>query len=340
MRTRGARSAGRAEGVSPARCAGAASAVALLLVLSGCGQPAVDGGSATSARPHRESGTGSEQVIPGGSGDGRARSSGAAPDLPAGETGPRTDLEDELRGTLDEVQDGTGIRGGIVVRDESTGQEVVVDADFPVRAASTAKVVVVMARFRVASSGGPAVTATDRELMHRALAESDNEATDVLYTALGATAEQRAASLEEVYGLLGVAPGNPGAGWGEALVTARDGTAPIAALREPPAWLGSDNAQSIREDMSVTAQTLDPSQAFGVGAMAPTGTTDPAEVYLKNGWLAELDGRWSVSSIGAVTTTACDLTVSIATFGAPSYQEGMAAATAIAEPLVAECEAS
>ena len=123
-------------------------------------------------------------------------------------------------------------------------------------------------------------------------------------------------------------------------MTARDGVALIAALREPPAGLGPDNAQSMRADMSVTAQALHPSQAFGVGAVAPTDATEGAEVYLKNGWLAELDGQWSVSSIGAVTTTACDLTVSIATFGAPSYQEGMAAATAIAEPLVAECEAS
>lgn len=56
-----------------------------------------------------------------------------------------SDREERLREAVSELQEETGIGGGVVVTDGSTGETVAVDADFPVRAASTSKVAVVMA---------------------------------------------------------------------------------------------------------------------------------------------------------------------------------------------------
>lgn len=248
------------------------------------------------------------------------------------------DLEDELRSAVTQLQEDTGIRGGVVVTDETTGAAIGLDEDFPVRAASTSKVAVVMAWFRTVTEQGREAAEQDEQLISEALANSDNTATNALYTQLGATPEEQYRALLDVYELVGVEPDEQSQGWGESLVTAEDGMKLIRAVRNPPEWLGEDNARTMREAMGASQDGYDASQSFGVGVLARDEAVDN-EVYLKNGWLAEEEGEWSVSSIGMVTGSSCDLSISITTFGAATSEEGMAATSAIAEPISQWCEA-
>lgn len=247
-------------------------------------------------------------------------------------------LDAVLQAAIDQVQHEHGIRGGIMVRDETSGKQTAIDADFPVRAASTSKVAVAMARFRLAATSGVELTEEDYQLIHDSLAYSDNAATQAIFEQLGVTPHDQYQALLEVYRLLGMDGIEESTGWGQTLVTARDEINLLEAIRTPPDWLGVHAAQVIHDDTRITAEDYDASQNFGVGSLIHHGALDIDDVFVKNGWLPERNGRWSVVSTGALTGPQCDLTVSITTFGAENAAEGMDASTTIAEPLAQYCQ--
>lgn len=183
----------------------------------------------------------------------------------------------------------------IVVRDRRTGAVWRnADAGTPISACSTPKLAMVVDLLLRADAGTITWRADDRDLMHRMLHSSDNDAATTLWDRYGG--ERVFAPRFRSFGMteFSFSPGHPDS-WGWMMVTANDLERLIDfALTKLPA---RDRAYLVREMRSVDgSDSVDTNQQWGVwgaGADALPGN--------KNGWADDNDdGSWLMNSVGFV----------------------------------------
>ncbi|QIS05475.1 tat pathway signal sequence [Nocardia brasiliensis] len=183
----------------------------------------------------------------------------------------------------------------IVVRDRRTGAVWRnADAATPISACSTPKLAMVVDLLLRADAGTVTLSADDRELMHRMLHSSDNDAATTLWERYGG--ERVFAPRFRSFGMteFSFSPGHPDS-WGWMMVTANDLERLMNyALENLPA---RDRAYLVREMRSVDgSDSEDTNQQWGVwgaGADALPGN--------KNGWADDNDdGSWLMNSVGFV----------------------------------------
>ncbi|MGI5165843.1 serine hydrolase [Spirillospora sp. CA-253888] len=194
-----------------------------------------------------------------------------------------------LTRALDRYLDGRAGRLSVAVRDLATGHGYAYGARMRTATASVVKVDIVLALLLKAQRRGRTLTAYQRDLAARAVKESDNAATDVLWGMIGGGAGLAAAHRR--LGLRDTVPG-PGGAWGSTRTGTADRLRVLAALESGP--LSAANRRYLRGLMEDVA----PEQAWGVSAAGGRSGT-----ALKNGWLPRRadGGRWTVNSVGRVT---------------------------------------
>jgi hypothetical protein len=139
---------------------------------------------------------------------------------------------------------------------------------------------------RVARDQGRAVTASEQAAIAASVRNSDNEAAEQLYRALGGDEVLR--HLEAVCNVA-VSTAQPGY-WSLAQITAVDATEIFACvLRVVPEYPGGD-------ELLTDLQNVDPNGAFGIKSALPETET----VSLKNGWTRHSTTRtWNVNCVAA-----------------------------------------
>lgn len=184
---------------------------------------------------------------------------------------------------------------GIVVRDRRTGAAWRnPDAATPIWACSTPKLAMAVDLLLRDDSGAIALTAEDRELMHRMLHSSDNDAATTLWDRYGG--EQTFAPRFRLFGMtdLRFADQHPDS-WGWILATANDLEQLMHfVLEELPARHRNYLVGELRSvDGGDSFETNQRWGVWGAGAQATPGN--------KNGWSNDNDdGSWLVNSVGFV----------------------------------------
>lgn len=215
---------------------------------------------------------------------------------------------------------------GMVVLNRETGDEVTVNAGAETSAASLSKVVVAMSLLRLLDEQDEEITVDNEYLLEDALANSGNDATALIFDQLGAEHEDSTAYFAETYELLGITNTVPELGWGAEITSAEDQSRVIEALTTTPDWLTDEDVELIRGFMDPTQGYPSYTQGFGVGLLAdesswPEGVSVD-EVVVKNGWLADDDGTWSVNTIGQATINGEVVDMVVTTHGAPNSECG------------------
>lgn len=137
---------------------------------------------------------------------------------------------------------------------------------------------------RAAHAAGRPVTATERELVRRAVRSSDDDATEVLYRRLGGDVVLR--HLRETCGVA-VATERRGY-WALTQITAVDATRMFdCVLRLAPRWPGGG-------ELLADLRTIDDGGRSGIATLLP-GTT----VSEKNGWTYHSATGWNVNCVVA-----------------------------------------
>ncbi|NHU86174.1 hypothetical protein GWK18_11380 [Kocuria sp. JC486] len=234
--------------------------------------------------------------------------------------------EDDMQATLDKAVEGAradlGIEVGVAVRNRDTGETVLVNDQRSASAASLSKVVVAMSFLRQQDAAGQELPAGDRALLADSISKSGNESTAVLFGRLGPDDAAATDALADTYDLLGTEDTVPELGWGAESTTASDQLKVVDALADPPDWLGAEDAALLRSLMSPTPGYPSYSQGFGLGVLANPAVVPEGSVVegvtAKNGWLADDDGQWSVSTIGQARVDGTPYEIVFTTHGAPN----------------------
>ncbi|WP_412539288.1 serine hydrolase [Longispora sp. K20-0274] len=196
----------------------------------------------------------------------------------------------------------------LAVVDHVRGTTTLYHADDTFRTASIVKVAILAELL----DREPELSDDDRALAYQMITVSDNDAATDLWDAIdGATG---LTDLVDRLGLAHTVPGEDGA-WGVTTTTAADQVRLLDAVTGPGllATLMSE----------VTAD-----QRWGVTAAARPGES----VLVKNGWMNwdDVDGTWSVNSIGRITGPGVDVTIAVLSTGATTEERGIAAVEAVA----------
>ncbi|MDO0939399.1 serine hydrolase [Streptomyces sp. DG2A-72] len=165
------------------------------------------------------------------------------------------------------------------------------------------------------------LTAAERRSAEAMIRTSDNDATNVLWRAIG-----EAEGLDTAGERLGLSStrGGPGMRWGLTQTTATDQVKLLraifargpAALARPPEGLNEASRACIRELMGSIAQDQD----WGVSAAGSPGS----RWALKNGWLRRTTtGLWVINSVGQVTVHGRRYLVSVLSSGNASIKSGI-----------------
>ena len=302
----------------PSRALAVSALLACLLVAPGCGgHPA----------------TGTAPVADGAEAPGPERPQGD-PSLAPEDARVDPELQHRLEELVDRAERDHGVAAGISVLDRAGATRAEANATATVRTASISKVPIAMAYLGDLRRAGEEVSPDDHALLRASLADSDNAATEQLYTGLGVDEQEQIRELAETYRSLGMDSTRPEEGWGVTPTDAQDEIRIVHALHDPPGWLDPADAGLIRDYLTPVPGTPHQSQAFGVGALiTPDGAfagPAPEELYVKNGWLAEDDGSWSVSSVGHALVAGHGVDLAITTFGFPTAEEGFELTSALA----------
>jgi len=217
--------------------------------------------------------------------------------------------EERFQAAMAEHAAATGRTFSVAVRDGGTGQTWTYESDRRYMEASIVKVSIVLTLIRQATEEGRGLTGDELHLAGLMIKESDNDATNELYTRIGGEV-----GLEETYQLLGMAGTEAGAGWGASLTTAEDQLKVVDAVVHGADWLDEDQRAYLLELMN----SVEGSQYWGV----PAGTHGAA-VALKNGWLQDETGNWNVNSIGNVKEGSNEYSIAVLTNGSPAKDDGV-----------------
>ncbi|MFE5332379.1 serine hydrolase [Embleya sp. NPDC056575] len=189
--------------------------------------------------------------------------------------------------------------------------------------ASIVKVDILAALLLRAQHDDRALTAAERATAEVMIENSDNDAADALWSAVGGAAGLRAANA--VLGLTETEP--TGASWGLTTTTAADQVRLLAAITAADSPLGADSRAYIADLMA----SVEDDQTWGVSVTADPATT-PA---VKNGWLPrDATGLWVINSIGHITHAGRPLLIAILSDDQPTMDEGVSQVEAVARAAV------
>ncbi|WP_336715005.1 serine hydrolase [Arthrobacter sp. USHLN218] len=282
-----------------------AAATAATLTASSVGLAGDDGRSILSSTAHAAQDVVAEQVAAGPP---------AAEAKVADGSGTR---EERFRVAMAEQAEASGQTFSVAVRDDATGQTWTYEPGRRYMEASVVKVSIVLSLIRQATEQGRGLSAEEIELSRQMITKSDNDATNELYARIGGNV-----GLGETYQLLGMSSTESGPGWGGSLTTADDQLKVVEAVTKGADWLDEDQRGYLVELMN----SVEGSQYWGV----PAGTRDAA-VAVKNGWLQDEDGLWSVNSIGHVSEGSDEYSIAVLSAGSAAMDDGVSLVEDVAE---------
>lgn len=274
-----------------------AAATAATLTASSAGLAGDNGRSILSSTAHAAQDVVTEQV---------AAQPPAAEAQVAGGSGTR---EEKFRAAMAQQAEETGQTFSVAVHDDVTGQTWTYAPERRYMEASVVKVSIVLTLIRQATEEGRGLSDEEIELSRLMITKSDNDATNELYARIGGNV-----GLGETYELLGMSGTESGPGWGASLTTAEDQLKVVEAVTKGTDWLDEDQRGYLLELMN----SVEGSQYWGV----PAGTRDAA-VAVKNGWLQDEDGLWSVNSIGHVSEDSDDYSIAVLSAGSAAMDDGV-----------------
>ncbi|MFJ9517109.1 serine hydrolase [Kitasatospora sp. NPDC101801] len=159
---------------------------------------------------------------------------------------------------------------------------------------------------------GRELTAGEQATAALMIEQSDNDAADTLYTAVGEATGLDAAN--QVFGLTATTAG-PDGHWGLTETTATDQLRLLQVVFGTGSPLSADRRAYLQGLMGQVATDQD----WGVSAADQDGA-----YTLKNGWLARTaTGLWVVNSIGRVTHDGRELLVAVLSEGSADQQSGI-----------------
>ncbi|MER5863700.1 serine hydrolase [Kitasatospora sp. NPDC002040] len=186
--------------------------------------------------------------------------------------------------------------------------------------ASIAKADILAALLWQRQQAGRELTSSEQATAALMIEQSDNDAADTLYTAVGGAAGLDAAN--QAFGLTATTAGADGH-WGLTETTATD------QLRLLQVVFGTDSALDAgrRTYLQGLMGQVAADQDWGVSAADQDGA-----YTLKNGWLPRsATGLWVVNSIGRVTHDGRDLLVAVLSDGSADEQSGIDTVESLAE---------
>ncbi|MQY11824.1 hypothetical protein SRB5_19430 [Streptomyces sp. RB5] len=236
---------------------------------------------------------------------------------------PAVDPVTAVREALDALGPHTG-RYTLAVEDLGTG----VRARYGERTGTydTASIVKVdiLAALLLRGHGGIALTPGQRQLAEKMIRQSDNDATDVLWSDLGGPRALDAAN--DTLGLGHTTAGDWGT-WGLTQTTAADQITLLQAVFGDDSPLTAAARDYIRSLMG----SIVPGQDWGVTAASDPG----ADRILKNGWLPRTRTKlWDVNSIGVVAYEGHELLVSVLSADQRTREDGIALVERVARTAV------
>jgi beta-lactamase class A len=217
------------------------------------------------------------------------------------------------------ASDNSDVDFAVAVVDHSKERTYERNADATFVTASVVKVEIVAALLLRLRADGAALSSAQSELAEAMIRHSDNDATNRVWSSIGAAAALAEAGV--VFGLVSTVAGT--SSWGSTRTTAADQVTLLDAIADPAGPLGTDNTVLL-ELMAAVADD----QSWGVSAAARAGDT----VQLKNGWVTvdSAGGTWTINSIGRITGPDTDLTIAILSSGHQTLSSGIAFVEAVA----------
>ncbi|WP_084964714.1 serine hydrolase [Thermoactinospora rubra] len=209
-------------------------------------------------------------------------------------------------------------RAAVAVYDRTNGVRFEYGGREPFLLASVAKVDILLTLLLKAQREHRSLTTHERELADRMIRRSDNDAAHDLYEMTGGR-EALGGTLRRI-GVRHTQPG-PSRHWGLTTSRPADQVKVLDRLTDPQGPVSPANRRFASRLMS----SVTPSQAWGVGAVAPG-----AEV--KNGWLPARahGGTWTVNSVGRVTVNGRELLVAVLSDHSPTMDMGIATVERVA----------
>lgn len=207
----------------------------------------------------------------------------------------------------------TGAHAAVAALDLRTGTTFTVGGSERFTTASIVKVAVVATLLLQRQDTGATLNAEQRRLAKAAITRSDNDATTRLWKLIGAAAGLRKASRR-----LGMTETKPSSsGWGRTTTIAPDQLRLLQTLADEHGPLTAANRSYLFGLMAQVTGTQD----WGITAGADTS----AKTYVKNGWVTvSADrGRWTVNSIGRITSTDHDWLIVVLSDHHASFNAGV-----------------
>jgi hypothetical protein len=214
---------------------------------------------------------------------------------------------------------------GIAVVVPGDGAAYLENADEQMETASVIKVVVMTCVMSVAEQQGRPVSDWELSMMWPMITQSNNDATDALWSDLGG-GPGVAACLERL-GVGGITPYN-GPYWGTSTASAKG----IATLMARLAYGDIVNAEHRAAALGMLVSVI-PSQRWGVPAGADSSGDEI--VGVKDGWYPDDDG-WRVNSVGFIsplTFGATPYAIAVMTNRQSTQEYGIATIEGLAEPV-------
>jgi hypothetical protein len=197
----------------------------------------------------------------------------------------------------------------VAITDNTSGITYTFHGDEAFETASIVKVEI-LAALLLQQNG--TLSSDQQSLANAMICQSDNDAASALWDEIGDDGGLNAAS--KAFGLTETVAGTDGY-WGVTTTTVTDQLRLLAGIADPKGPLGRANATVTQLMGSVESD-----QQWGISAAAKGGES----YILKNGWDADSDsGLWTVNSIGRITGSDIDATITILSTGSDSYADGV-----------------
>ena len=233
-----------------------------------------------------------------------------------------------VRSALAGYLTGRRAHAGIAVLDRVTGVSLAHNDGVRFPTASVVKVDILATLLWQEQRTRRQLTTGQRRLATEMIIESDNDAADALWTAIGGAGGL--AQANRAFGLTQTTPNRAGF-WGVTTTTAADQVRLLGVLTRPGGPLSASSQAYVLGLMG----RVEAGQRWGVPrAAAGSGAT---AVYVKNGWLASGTDRqpWIVNSVGRIVEPGHDWLVAVLSNHEPTEGTGIAvvehlAATALA----------
>src|SRR5205814_10722845 len=205
-------------------------------------------------------------------------------------------------------------RVSVAVADHGSGLVATYHANLRFETASIVKVDVLATLLLVAQDAHRELTQTERSLARQMIGESDNDAADDLWEAVGGS--KRIAQANRRFGLASTVLN--AAAWGKTTTTVADQLRLLNVVLDGAGPLGPHSVAQARAFMGSIADD----QSWGISAAAR-----PGEAFqLKNGWdKRDADhGRWMVHSAGAIRAADGPVTIVVLSDGHAAMNAGVA----------------